>query len=58
MFSKAARFNAIKPSDVPGPGSYDPVDFDAVFSQKKGAFLEKSDRFGEEKMSDIPGKLN
>ena len=57
MFPKAARFKEPKPSDIPGPGAYNPADLDAVFSHKRGAILE-AERFGEEKVSDIPGEFN
>jgi hypothetical protein len=58
MFGKAARFKDLKTSDIPGPGAYDPVDIDAVFdSHKRGAFLEKAERFGVDKLSDLPGEL-
>lgn len=55
MFPKAPRFKDPKPSDIPGPGAYNPLDVDAIFSQKRGAFLEKAERFSEDKVSDIPG---
>ncbi|KAF7975896.1 hypothetical protein HWV62_8315 [Athelia sp. TMB] len=43
--------------DVPGPNTYN-VDQDIesnLDAYKRGAFLEKTDRFGEEKMADGPG---
>lgn len=56
MFLKAPRFKEPKASDVPDPGAYDPVDIDQVFAgHKRGAFLEKADRFDPEKVSDTPG---
>lgn len=57
MFGKAARFREPKPSDIPGPGTYAPVDIDEIFSGhlKRGAFLEKADRFDPDKISDTPG---
>lgn len=57
MFSRAPRFREPKPSDIPGPGAYDPVDIDAIFTDrlKRGAFLEKADRFDPNKPSDTPG---
>jgi len=60
MFSKAPRFQEPKPSDIPGPGAYDPVDIDEIFTGrlKRGAFLEKADRFDPNKPSDTPGSPN
>lgn len=56
MFGKAQRFKEPKPSETPGPGAYLSVDIDEIFSgHKRGAFLEKADRFDPEKLSDVPG---
>ncbi|KAI0690542.1 hypothetical protein BC835DRAFT_1280794 [Cytidiella melzeri] len=54
MFGRGSRFPPSKPSEVPGPGTYDSQDpeFDAY---KRGAFLEKQDRFIEPKVLEVPG---
>ncbi|KAH9942451.1 uncharacterized protein BXZ73DRAFT_74707 [Epithele typhae] len=54
MFSRGSRFPSNKPSEVPGPGTYDVQDpeYDAY---KRGAFLEKTNRFNKDKPSDVPG---
>ena len=38
--------NPISASDVPGPGTYNPVD--TIENYKRGAFLEKTDRFAKD----------
>lgn len=42
MFARAARFPATKDDGLPGPGAFDPR---SPESKKKGAFLEKEERF-------------
>ncbi|KAF8813604.1 hypothetical protein BYT27DRAFT_7180355 [Phlegmacium glaucopus] len=44
MFQKGPRFEQLKVPDVPGPGSYN-TNQDTVENYKRGAFLEKTDRF-------------
>ena len=39
-------------SDVPGPGTYNPVD--TVENYKRGAFLEKTDRFAKDQCRYLP----
>ena len=36
----------VSASDVPGPGTYNPID--TVEKYKRGAFLEKTDRFAKD----------
>ena len=61
-------------TEVPGPGAYDPqgLSYDASVlrtmlrrttdpdyeAYKRGAFLEKTNRFNKDKPSDVPGPLN
>ncbi|EKM54596.1 uncharacterized protein PHACADRAFT_210395 [Phanerochaete carnosa HHB-10118-sp] len=54
MFSRGNRFPAVKPPEVPGPNAYNVKDpeYDAY---KRGAFLEKQDRFNDDEPSDVPG---
>ncbi|KAI0786720.1 hypothetical protein C8Q75DRAFT_264006 [Abortiporus biennis] len=54
MFSRGNRFPPQKVPEVPAPNAYNVQDpeWDAY---KRGAFLEKTDRFSKEKESDIPG---
>ncbi|KAF8325219.1 uncharacterized protein EI90DRAFT_2179828 [Cantharellus anzutake] len=54
MFSRGPRFQPEKRNDVPGPCAYNTVDLDAN-THKKGAFLEKTDRFSKEIAVDGPG---
>ncbi len=54
MFSKGPRFQPEKPNDVPGPGAYNPEEWD-THTYKRGAFLEKSDRFANGAISEGPG---
>ncbi|KAJ7594855.1 hypothetical protein C8J56DRAFT_927788 [Mycena floridula] len=54
MFPTAARFDPLKMSDVPGPNSYNLNQESQLDAYKRGAFLEKTDRFNE-KQSDVPG---
>ncbi|KAI8972254.1 hypothetical protein BD414DRAFT_426125 [Trametes punicea] len=54
MFTRGPRFPALKVPEVPGPGAYNPhePEYDAY---KRGAFLEKTNRFDKDKPSDVPG---
>ncbi|KZT66396.1 hypothetical protein DAEQUDRAFT_458069 [Daedalea quercina L-15889] len=54
MFPRGPRFPAAKIPEIPGPNSYNPQDpeYDAY---KRGAFLEKTNRFMKDKPSEIPG---
>ncbi|KAI0958971.1 hypothetical protein AcV7_004638 [Taiwanofungus camphoratus] len=54
MFPRGPRFPAVKVPDIPGPNTYNPQDpeYDAY---KRGAFLEKTNRFSKDKTSDVPG---
>ncbi|OSX66113.1 hypothetical protein POSPLADRAFT_1043607 [Postia placenta MAD-698-R-SB12] len=54
MFPRGPRFPAPKAPDVPGPNAYNPQDpeYDAY---KRGAFLEKTNRFTKDNPSDVPG---
>ncbi|KAH9839316.1 uncharacterized protein C8Q71DRAFT_748934 [Rhodofomes roseus] len=54
MFPRGPRFPAAKIPEVPGPNAYNPQDpeYDAY---KRGAFLEKTNRFSKDKPSEIPG---
>lgn len=51
MFTKGPRFNPQKPSEIPPPGAYNPQQESMLENYKKGAFLEKSDRFNKDKPS-------
>lgn len=50
MFAKAARFPAAKDDNLPGPGTFNPR---SPESRKKGAFLEKEERFKQAKNDGI-----
>ncbi|KAI0355587.1 hypothetical protein OH77DRAFT_1479263 [Trametes cingulata] len=54
MFPRGPRFPSAKAPEVPGPGAYNPQDpeWDAY---KRGAFLEKTNRFNKDKPSEVPG---
>ena len=67
MFPKGPRFEQLKgnrrplwlfiltpelASDVPGPGTYNPID--TIENYKRGAFLEKTDRFAKDKCQYLP----
>jgi hypothetical protein len=67
MFPKGPRFEQLKgnrsstailvltpasASDVPGPGTYNPTD--TVENYKRGAFLEKTDRFAKDPCHYLP----
>ncbi|KAI0820002.1 hypothetical protein BC628DRAFT_1399853 [Trametes gibbosa] len=54
MFPRGARFPAAKEPEVPGPGAYNPQDPDYE-AYKRGAFLEKTNRFNKDKPSEVPG---
>ncbi|CAL1706551.1 unnamed protein product [Somion occarium] len=56
MFPKGNRFPPAKPSQVPGPNAYDVHDPE-YDTYKRGAFLEKTDRF-KAKGSDVPDAYN
>ncbi|KAF9562793.1 hypothetical protein CPC08DRAFT_749306 [Agrocybe pediades] len=49
MFPKGPRFNPPKISDVPGPNAYTIPKESQLDNYKRGAFLEKTDRFTQEK---------
>ncbi|KAH9892473.1 hypothetical protein C8Q73DRAFT_666345 [Cubamyces lactineus] len=53
MFPRGPRFPAAKAPEVPGPGAYNPQDPD-YDAYKRGAFLEKTNRFDKDKPSDVP----
>ncbi|KAF5386037.1 hypothetical protein D9615_002490 [Tricholomella constricta] len=55
MFPRGPRFEPIKVSDVPGPNSYNLVADSQLEDYKRGAFLEKADRFSKEKESEAHG---
>ncbi|KAF8482218.1 hypothetical protein JB92DRAFT_3036967 [Gautieria morchelliformis] len=55
MFAKGARFPREKAADIPGPGFYKLPEVSRLESYKKGAFLEKADRFDSENGTDMPG---
>ncbi|KAF9529321.1 hypothetical protein CPB83DRAFT_875673 [Crepidotus variabilis] len=50
MFTKGPRFNPAKPSEVPPPGAYNIQQESVLDNYKKGAFLEKADRFNLDKL--------
>ncbi|KAI0374148.1 hypothetical protein BV20DRAFT_1111162 [Pilatotrama ljubarskyi] len=54
MFPRGPRFPSAKAPEVPGPGAYNAQDpeWDAY---KRGAFLEKTNRFNKDKPSEVPG---
>ncbi|KAF7315370.1 hypothetical protein MIND_00051600 [Mycena indigotica] len=59
MFSKGPRFQPQAPSDVPGPNSYNLNQESQLTNYKRGAFLEKAERFrdqleGEEGEASLP----
>ncbi|OCH84658.1 hypothetical protein OBBRIDRAFT_798886 [Obba rivulosa] len=54
MFPKGPRFPAAKVPDVPGPAAYNPQDPDYE-TYKRGAFLEKTNRFFKGRLADTPG---
>ncbi|EMD37709.1 hypothetical protein CERSUDRAFT_154518 [Gelatoporia subvermispora B] len=54
MFPKGPRFPTAKVPDVPGPATYNPQDPE-YDTYKRGAFLEKTNRFFKGKASDVPG---
>ncbi|KNZ80489.1 hypothetical protein J132_05609 [Termitomyces sp. J132] len=57
MFSKGPRFNPHKVSDVPGPNSYNVVTDSQLDDYKRGAFLEKTERFTKDKDHEVPGQF-
>ncbi|KDQ55869.1 hypothetical protein JAAARDRAFT_71211 [Jaapia argillacea MUCL 33604] len=54
MFPRGPRFAPPKIPDVPGPGTYNPTQ-EQLEAYKRGAFLEKADRFNNDPISDLPG---
>lgn len=42
----------VSASDVPGPGTYNPID--TIQNYKRGAFLEKTDRFAKDPCRYLP----
>ncbi|EPQ56968.1 hypothetical protein GLOTRDRAFT_137420 [Gloeophyllum trabeum ATCC 11539] len=54
MFPRGPRFVPEKVPDVPGPGAYNP-NLEITEAYKRGAFLEKTDRFDKDKPSGVPG---
>ncbi|TFK44638.1 hypothetical protein BDQ12DRAFT_28373 [Crucibulum laeve] len=55
MFPRGPRFEPLKVPDVPAPNAYNLPTDSQLDSYKRGAFLEKTDRFSKEKESEIPG---
>ncbi|KAG2345547.1 hypothetical protein BDR05DRAFT_960483 [Suillus weaverae] len=53
-FPKGSRFAAEKISNVPGKTT-DSLPEDQLDANKRGSFLEKTDRFSKEGVSDVPG---
>ncbi|KAF8197930.1 hypothetical protein BJ912DRAFT_874859 [Pholiota molesta] len=49
MFPKGPRFEPMKVPDVPAPNAYTIPQESALDSYKRGAFLEKADRFSKDK---------
>ncbi|KAF7361981.1 hypothetical protein MVEN_00543300 [Mycena venus] len=55
-FPKGPRFEPEKISDVPGPNSYNLCQESQLDAYKRGAFLEKADRFSnKDSSSEVPG---
>ncbi|CCA70520.1 hypothetical protein PIIN_04457 [Serendipita indica DSM 11827] len=54
MFSKAPRFVQEKPSETPGPNYYTLPETEGWDSYKRGAFLEKADRFPKQRQYEGP----
>ncbi|KAF8993708.1 hypothetical protein BDQ17DRAFT_126162 [Cyathus striatus] len=54
MFPRGPRFEPLKVSDGPGPNAYNVAQDPNSQSYKRGAFLEKADRFSLEKESNAP----
>ncbi|KAJ7925221.1 hypothetical protein B0H13DRAFT_2654390 [Mycena leptocephala] len=54
-FPKGPRFEPQQISDVPGPNSYNLCQESQLDAYKRGAFLEKTDRFSKDLPSEIPG---
>ncbi|PVG02564.1 hypothetical protein CPB86DRAFT_697389 [Serendipita vermifera] len=57
MFAKAPRFPPEKPSDTPGPNQYTIPEQEGWDSYKRGAFLEKADRFSKERAYEGPDEV-
>ncbi|KAF8972978.1 hypothetical protein BDZ97DRAFT_1912579 [Flammula alnicola] len=54
MFPKGPRFEPLKVSDVPAPNAYNIPQDSILDSYKRGAFLEKTDRFSKDKQPILP----
>ncbi|KIY74278.1 hypothetical protein CYLTODRAFT_439211 [Cylindrobasidium torrendii FP15055 ss-10] len=54
MFPRGPRFEPKKVPDTPGPGTYNIPTESQLDAYKRGAFLEKADRFGTEKIDEGP----
>ncbi|KAF5321439.1 hypothetical protein D9619_001427 [Psilocybe cf. subviscida] len=50
MFPKGPRFEPMKVPEVPGPNAYTLPQESALDNYKRGAFLEKADRFSKDKI--------
>ncbi|KAG6830802.1 hypothetical protein H0H92_014651 [Tricholoma furcatifolium] len=55
MFPKGPRFEPQKVSDVPGPNSYNVAAESHADDYKRGAFLDKADRFSKENDDQVLG---
>ncbi|KAF8894136.1 hypothetical protein BD779DRAFT_1435431 [Infundibulicybe gibba] len=55
MFPRGPRFEPPKIPDVPGPNTYNLNQESQFDAYKKGAFLEKTDRFSKEPAAEVPG---
>ncbi|KAH9485315.1 hypothetical protein JR316_0002223 [Psilocybe cubensis] len=54
MFPKGPRFEPFKAPDVPGPNAYSIPQESVLDNYKRGAFLEKTDRFAKDKHPELP----
>ncbi|KAF8894901.1 hypothetical protein CPB84DRAFT_1816067 [Gymnopilus junonius] len=50
MFPRGPRFQPPKPSDVPGPNAYSIPPDSLLDNYKRGAFLEKTERFAKDRL--------
>ncbi|KAK0212928.1 hypothetical protein DFS33DRAFT_1482718 [Desarmillaria ectypa] len=55
MFPRGPRFELSKVSDTPAPNAYNVAPDSQLDTYKRGAFLEKTDRFLKDKPLDVPG---
>ncbi|KAF9446385.1 hypothetical protein P691DRAFT_776890 [Macrolepiota fuliginosa MF-IS2] len=55
MFPRGPRFEPFKAPDGPAPNAYNPTQDSQSEAYKRGAFLEKANRFNKDKDDDIPG---